>query len=160
VNQPEKTHIKELVYNRKATFQYEIIEKLETGIALLGTEIKSLRKGGGNLQDAYVTIEKNELWLIGSEIAPYSFGSFYNHEAKRKRKLLAHKKEIRRIQALIDEKGYSCIPLSLYLKDGRAKVQIAIGKGKKLFDKREVIKEREDKRSMQRALKERTSSSK
>ncbi len=154
MTQQENSHIKELIYNRKVTFQYEIIEKLETGIVLMGTEIKSLRQGGGNLQDAFITVELGQLWLVSSQIAPYSFGSYCNHEEKRKRKLLAHKKEIRRLQALIDEKGYSCVPLSLYLKNGKAKVLVAVVKGKKLFDKRASIKDREDNRSIQRALKE------
>ena len=154
MTQQESTHIKELIYNRKATFQYEIIEKLETGIELKGTEIKSLRAGGGNLQDAFISVEAEQLWLIGSQIAPYSFGSYCNHEERRKRKLLAHKKEIRRLQSMIDEKGFSCIPLSLYLKNGRAKLMVAVAKGKKLYDKRASIKDREDNRSIQRALKE------
>lgn len=151
---PEKAHTKELIYNRKVTFQYEIIEKLETGIVLLGTEIKSLRKGGGNIQDAYITIDHDELFLINASIAPYSFGSYNNHEEKRKRKLLAHKKEIRRLSALIAEKGYSCVPLSLFLKNGKAKLTIAVVKGKKLYDKRASIKEREDNISIRRAMKE------
>ena len=153
MNQPEKSHTKELIYNRKVSFQYEIIEKLETGIVLKGTEIKSLRQGGGNLQDAFITIDQDELWLVGSTIAPYFFGSFYNHEEKRKRKLLAHKKEIQRMRSLIDEKGYSCVPLSLFLRNGKAKLVVAIVKGKKLFDKRASIKDRDDTRAMQRALK-------
>lgn len=150
---PKKSHIKELINNRKATFQYEILEKLETGIVLTGTEIKSLREGGGSLVEAYVLVEKTELWLIGCSITPYSFGSHYNHEEKRKRKLLAHHIEIQRLDASMKEKGYTCIPLSIYLKNGKAKVLIGLAKGKKIFDKREAIKDRDDKRSIQRALK-------
>ncbi len=150
----KELHIKELASNRKATFDYEIIETLETGLVLKGTEIKSLRQGGAHLTEAYITVDSGELWLVGSQIAPYGFASFYQHEEKRKRKLLAHKKEIERIQTLIDKKGFSCIPLKLYLKNGKAKLLIAIARGKKLFDKREAIKARDDKRSMQRALKE------
>ncbi len=145
--------IKELVANRKAGFQYEILETFETGIVLVGTEIKSLRDHGGGLAEAYVTIDNGELWLVNSQIAPYKFGGAYNHEEKRKRKLLAHKREITRIQAAIQEKGLTCIPLSLYLKNGRAKVKIGLAKGKKLHDKREDIKEREDKRAISRAMK-------
>lgn len=149
----ETSEIKELVSNRKAGFQYEILETFETGIVLLGTEIKSLRDHGGSLQEAYVTIDADELWLVNSSIAPYRFASFYNHEEKRKRKLLMHKKEIRKLAIAIQEKGLTCIPLSIYLKKGRAKVKIALARGKKLHDKRESIKEREDTRAIQRALK-------
>ncbi len=149
----DSTEIKELVSNRKAGFQYEILETIETGIVLQGTEIKSLRDHGGSLQEAYVTIDGGELWLVHASIAPYKFGSLYNHDERRKRKLLAHKKEIQRLNASIQEKGLTCIPLSIYLKSGRAKVKIAICKGKKLHDKRESIKEREDDRAIQRAMK-------
>jgi len=149
----DSTEIKELVSNRKAGFQYEILETLETGIVLQGTEIKSLRDHGGSLQEAYVTIDSGELWLVNASIAPYRFGSLHNHEEKRKRKLLAHKKEITRLNSAIQEKGLTCIALSIYLKSGRAKVKIGIAKGKKLHDKRETIKEREDERSIQRAMK-------
>ncbi len=153
MQESKKPHIQELVANKKANFQFELIEKLEVGVVLKGTEIKSLRSGGANLTDAYVIIEKGEMWLVGSSIAPYSFGSHYNHEEKRKRKLMAHRKEIQRFDAAMREKGYTCVPVSLYLKDGKAKLLIALARGKKLTDKREVIKEREDKRSMQRAMK-------
>lgn len=146
--------IKELVSNRKAGYSYEILETLETGIALLGTEIKSLRDHGGSLQDAYVTIDDDELWLVNSSIAPYRYGGVYNHEERRKRKLLAHKREIRKLNAAIQEKGLTCIPLAIYLKKGRAKVKIALAKGKKLHDKREAIKEREDNKAIQRAMKQ------
>lgn len=153
----DSTEIKELVSNRKAGFQYEILDTYEMGIVLVGTEIKSLRDHGGSLQEAYVTIDNGELWLVNATIAPYRFGSFHNHEEKRKRKLLAHKKEIVRLNSAIQEKGLTCIPLSMYLKKGRAKVKIAIAKGKKLHDKRDSIKEREDNKEIQRALKNRSS---
>ena len=145
---------KELLSNRKATFQYEILETFEVGIALQGTEVKSLRQGGGSLQESFIDISKNELWLIGCSISPYSFGNIHNHEERRKRKLLAHKREVRRIATLIQEKGLTCIPLSLYLKKGLVKLKIAIGRGKKLHDKREAIKAREDKRTISRAIKQ------
>ncbi len=149
----DSTENKDLASNRKAGFQYEILETFETGIVLVGTEIKSLRDHGGSLQEAYVSIEGGELWLVNATIAPYRFGSFHNHEDKRKRKLLAHKKEIGKINSAIQEKGLTCIPLSIYLKKGRAKVKIALAKGKKLHDKRESIKEREDNKAIQRAMK-------
>lgn len=146
---------KELLSNRKAGFQYEILETFEVGIALQGTEVKSLRQGGGSLQEAFIDVSDLELWLVGCSISPYSFGNIHNHEERRKRKLLAHKKEIRRIAALIQEKGLTCIPLSLFLKNGIVKLKIAIGRGKKLHDKREDIKAREDKRAISRAMKQR-----
>jgi SsrA-binding protein len=152
--QNKKSQHQELVFNRKATFQYEILDTLEVGIVLLGTEIKSLRAHGGGLQDAFISVEHGELWLMNSTIAPYKFASHFNHEERRKRKLLAHKKEIERLSAQIQEKGLTCIPLSLFLKNGLAKVKIAICKGKKGEDKRATIKEREDKRQMQRMLKQ------
>lgn len=144
---------KELISNRRAHFDYEILDKFEVGIQLLGTEIKSLRINGGSLQEAFISIERGELWIINSSIPPYSFGSVYNHEEKRKRKLLAHKQEIRRIASAIQEKGLTCIPLALFLRKGYAKLSIALAKGKKLHDKREHIKEREDKKAMNRFLK-------
>jgi SsrA-binding protein len=149
-----KEGTKEIISNKKAFFNYEIIEKFEAGIILKGTEIKSLRSNGGSLQEAFISVEKGELWLIGSSIPPYGFGSFYNHEERRKRKLLASRREIMRISSAIQEKGLTCIPLSLYLKEGLAKLCIALAKVKKLHDKREAIKEREEKRSVDRAMKE------
>lgn len=149
----EESKTKELVSNRKAGFQYEILETLEAGIVLLGTEIKSLRDHGGNIVDAFISYEKGELWLINAGIALYRYGNIHNHEEKRKRKLLVHKRELMRINASMQEKGLTCIPLSLYLKEGRVKVKIALVKGKKLHDKREAIQKRDDTREIQRALK-------
>ena len=108
---------------------------------------------GGSLQEAYVSIDEQELWLVNCSIAPYRFGSVHNHEERRKRKLLAHRREIDKINAQVQEKGLTCIPLSMYLKKGRAKVKIALAKGKKLHDKRDTIREREDNRDIQRAMK-------
>jgi SsrA-binding protein len=147
----EKT--KELVSNRRARFDFEIIETFETGIALVGTEIKSLRENGGSLQEAYVKVENNELWLVACTIAPYKFGNINNHEEKRMRKLLMHKNEIKKLKKASQEKGLTIVPLSIYLKNGRAKVKIALAKGKKSHDKRAVIKERDEKRRIQRMMK-------
>lgn len=144
---------KDLISNKRATFDYEILDTFEAGIVLQGTEIKSLRSNGGSLQEAYIKVFDNELWLVGSHIAPYRFGSVYNHEEKRDRKLLMHRHEIKKLRIAIQEKGLTLIPLSLYLKSGRAKIKIAIAKGKKTYDKREALKERDDKRQMQRVLK-------
>jgi SsrA-binding protein len=146
----------DLVSNKRATFNYEIIETFETGIMLKGTEIKSLREHGGSLQESYVKVIDNELWLIGCNIAHYRFGNVHNHEEKRDRKLLMHKREIQKLKVATQEKGLTIIPLAFYLKDGRVKVKIATAKGKKTFDKRESIKERDDNRQMQKALKSRT----
>jgi SsrA-binding protein len=142
----------DLVSNRKALFNYEIIETFEVGIQLFGTEIKSLRAHGGSLQDAFVTVEDGELWLLHCSIKPYSHGNIYNHEERRKRRLLAHRREILQISVGIQEKGYTCIPLSIYLKRGFAKLKIALAKGKKLHDKRSDEKKKEDQRAMRRAL--------
>ena len=143
----------DLVSNRRATFNYEILDTLEGGIVLQGTEIKSLRNNGGVLQDSYIKIIDNEPWLVGCHIAPYRFGNVYNHPERRDRKLLLHKREIGRLQTATQEKGYSLIPLSFYLKNGRVKVRIAIAKGKKAHDKRQAIKERDDKKEMSRMMK-------
>lgn len=143
----------ELVSNKKASFNFEILETFEAGIILQGTEIKSLRDNGGNLQDSYIKAFKGELWLINSSIAPYRFGNIHNHEERRERKLLMHKREIDNLQSASQEKGLALIPLSIYLKAGRAKLKIAIAKGKKTYDKREAIKERDEKRNIAKAMK-------
>jgi SsrA-binding protein len=144
----------ELVSNRKAGHDYEILDTFEAGLVLKGTEIKSLRNHGGSLQDAYVDFRGAEAWLIHSSIAPYTFGTIYNHEEKRPRKLLLHKREIEKLHRLKAEKGLQIIPLSIFLnKQGTAKVRIATAKPKKSYDKRASIKEREDKRAMERARK-------
>lgn len=143
----------DLVSNRRATHDYEILETFEAGIVLQGTEIKSIRDHGATLQEAYVKVLNSEIWLIGSSIAPYRFGNIHNHEEKRDRKLLMHKREIKRLKEASQEKGLALIPLALYLKQGRIKVRIAIAKGKKNIDKRADIKERDEKRRMQQALK-------
>lgn len=145
---------RELVSNRRAGHDYEILETFEAGIILLGTEIKSLREHGGSLQESYVRAGQGELWLIGSSIAPYRFGSAHNHEERRERKLLMHHREIDRLSRAVQEKGLTLIALSIYLKKGRAKLKIALAKGKRTVDKRAAIKEREDKRHIQRAMKE------
>ena len=141
----------DLVSNRRAFHDYEILDTFETGIVLLGTEIKSLRNHGGSLQDAYVDIRKGELWLINSSITPYSFGNIHNHEERRERKLLVHYRELAILKKFKEEKGLTLIPLAIYLnKKGIAKVKIAAAKGKKAYDKRAALKEREAKRAMQR----------
>lgn len=143
----------DLVSNRRATHDYEILDTLEAGIALVGTEIKSLRDNGGTLQDAYIKVLDNEAWLIASSIAPYRYGNVHNHEEKRDRKLLLHKREIATLRVATQEKGLTIIPLAFYLKNGRVKVRIATAKGKKTVDKRHAVKERDAKRQIDKALK-------
>lgn len=143
----------ELASNRMATHRYEIIETFEAGLVLLGSEVKSLRDNGGNLQESYVKIKNNELWLVGAHIAPYSFANIQNHEERRERKLLMHKREVQRLKAALQEKGLTLVPLSLYLKAGRVKLKIATAKGLKAFDKRDKIKSRDQKRAIERELK-------
>lgn len=143
----------DLVSNRRATYNYEILETFEAGIALVGTEIKSLRDHGGSLQEAYVKVLDNELWLVNCSIAPYRFGNVHNHEERRNRKLLMHRREIEKMRAATQEKGLTVIPLAFYLKEGRVKVRLGIARGKKTFDKREAIKAREEKRHISKVMK-------
>lgn len=144
----------ELVSNRRARHDYEILETFEAGIALLGTEIKSLRDHGGSLQDAYVVINKGEAFLKQASIAPYKFGNVFNHEERRDRKLLLHHYEIAKLKRSIEQKGLTIIPLAMYLKKGIVKVKLGVAKGKKRHDKRQSIKDREEKRSIARILKQ------
>ncbi len=143
----------ELVSNRRARYDYEILETYEGGISLEGTEIKSLRNHGGSLQDAFVQIIRGEAWLKNASIAPYAFGNIHNHEERRDRKLLLHKSEIEKLKRSTDQKGLTIVPLAIYLSKGRAKVKIGVARGKKQHDKRSAIKEREQKRSIERVLK-------
>lgn len=143
----------DLVTNRRALHDYEILETYEVGIVLTGTEVKSLRNGGGSLQDAYVKAIDDQLWLIGSAIAPYKFGSVFNHEERRDRKLLMHSYEIARLKMWTQEKGMTLIPLAIYLKKGKVKVRIARATGKKQYDKRQTIKAREEKRRLEQTVK-------
>ena len=143
----------DLVSNKRATYDYEILETFEAGIALQGTEIKSLRSNGGTLQEAYVRVISDEIWLIGCSIAPFKYGNIHNHAEKRDRKLLLHKREIAQLTNSVQLKGLTLIPLAFYLKEGRVKVKIAIAKGKKTHDKRASIKERDEKRTIAKAMK-------
>ena len=143
----------DLVSNRKALHDFEIIDSYEAGIVLKGTEIKSLRDGGGSLQESYVRVLHGEIWLIGAYIATYRFGNLHNHEERRTRKLLMHKKEIAKLKALTKEKGYTLVALGLYLVKGKAKLKVGLAKGRKHADKRHVLKEKDEKRRMQRAMK-------
>lgn len=144
----------DLVRNRKALHDYHILETWEAGLALLGTEVKALRAGKGQLQDAYVDNINSELWLKQAHISAYDFGSYTNHEPLRPRKLLLHQAEIRKIVSKIERKGYTLIPLAIYLNPkGKIKVRIALAEGKTHGDKRESLKQREHKREMDRVRK-------
>ncbi|GAB4543997.1 MAG: SsrA-binding protein SmpB [Thermodesulfovibrionia bacterium] len=138
--------------NRKAYHDYSIEETYEAGISLLGTEVKSLRDGRVNLKDSYVIIKDNEALLLNCHISPYSHGNIQNHDPLRTRKLLLHKREINRLFGALTQKGFTIIPLKIYFKDGRAKVEIALAKGKRRYEKRETIKEREAQREIRRHL--------
>jgi SsrA-binding protein len=142
--------VKLIASNRKVNFQYEVITKYEAGLVLLGTEVKSLRESRVNLQDAYAKFIKNELWLVNCHINEYKFGNINNHDPLRNRKLLLNKRELRRIKSALEEKGLTLIPFKIYFKDSRVKIEMAVAKGKKLYDKRETIKKRDVNRNMKR----------
>lgn len=146
---------KDLVSNRKAFYSYEVLETFEAGLQLKGTEVKSLREHLGSLQEAYIHIFGNEAFLVGASIPPYRFGNIHNHEERRKRKLLLHKRELLQLKEASGQQGLTIIPLAIYLKKGLIKISIAIGKGKKKHDKREAIRERDEKRQISRAMKSR-----
>lgn len=139
--------VKTLLVNKKARFNFFIEETIECGIELQGTEVKSLRENRFSFGDSYARIKDNQLWLIALHISPYTFGNLNNHDPDRDRKLLAHKEEIRKLRKKVEEKGFTLVPVRLYLKNGLIKVELGICKGKKLFDKRETIKQRDLERS-------------
>jgi SsrA-binding protein len=139
--------------NKKAWHHYFIEDRYEAGIALQGTEVKSLREGKANLGDSYGKIEKGEIFLVDAHISPYNFGNRFNHDPLRTRKLLLHKKEIRRLIGKVQERGFTLIPLRLYFSDGKAKVELGLAKGKRLFDKRESLKRKTMERDMERGRK-------
>jgi SsrA-binding protein len=147
--------VKVISQNRKAYHDYHIEEAVESGIALLGTEVKSLREGRAHLKDSYVILKSGEAFLLNCHISPYSHGNIMNHEPLRTRKLLMHRKEIDRLRGKVEGKGFTLIPLKLYFKDSFVKVEIGLARGKKLFEKRDTIKEREAKREIEKARKTR-----
>lgn len=146
---------KVVAQNKKARHDYEIEETYEAGIVLTGTEIKSIRAGKVNLKDSYARIKDGEVFLLNMHISPYEQGNRFNHDPVRTRKMLLHKKEINKLIGLTKEKGYTLVPLKLYLKNGWAKVDLALAKGKKLYDKREAMKKRDAQREIERAFRER-----
>ena len=149
-----KNKIKFLQKNRKAYFNYEVIEDLECGIALMGTEVKSIREGKFSFSDSYVTVSNNALTLVGLTIQPYTHGNLNNHEPLRNRRLLAHKAEIKKFKRKVDERGFTLIPTSIYLKGNLVKVQVSLCRGKQMHDKRAAAKEKDMNRDMRRELKQ------
>lgn len=151
-------HVKVVATNRKARFEYFLLENFEAGIALQGSEIKSIRSGQISLAEAYVEVDGQNAWLVDAHIAPYNPASRFNHDPKRRRRLLLHKREILELWNAIRTKGVTIVPVQMYLKEGRAKLDIAIAKGKKLYDKRAAIAERDIEREVLREGRERSRS--
>lgn len=147
----KKVDAGDIATNREARFRFELTDKVEAGMVLRGTEVKSMREGGVQMKDAYASIEDGEVWLKNLHIAPYRHGGLENHEPERPRKLLLNRREIDRIVGKLAEKGFSLVPTRIYFKDSRAKVELALGRGKDVGDKRQTIKEREMRREMDRA---------
>jgi len=146
--------IKIITTNRKARYEYHIEESVEAGLVLRGTEVKSLREGRANLQEAFCRVVDGEMFLMQVHILPYSHGNVHNHDPLRPRKLLLHKRELSRFKKATEQKGYTIVPLKLYFNNGIAKVEIGLARGKKLYDKRATIAERETKRRLDRTMKE------
>jgi SsrA-binding protein len=140
--------------NRQAAFRYQLLDRLECGVALTGTEVKSVREGRVQLKDGYAAVQDGELWLHNVHIAPYAPAARANHEPERPRKLLAHRREIERLTGKTQERGFTLVPTRIYFSGSRAKVEIALARGKDVRDKRESIREREQRREMQRALRD------
>ena len=151
---PKKEGIKEIASNRKAFHDYFVLERFEAGIELFGTEVKSIRAGQVNLKDSYCTIREGELFVRGMHVSPYEKGNIFNRDPVRTRRLLMHKREIRKLHDLQKRDGYALIPLSLYFKDSRVKVELGLCKGKKTYDKRDASAKRDAKREMERAVRE------
>lgn len=149
----QKEKIKNLSVNKKARFNYSIEETLECGVILAGTEVKSLRQNKFSYSDSYCKIENGSLLLVSFHISVYDHGNIHNHDPDRERVLLAHKNEIKKLQRKVSEKGYTLIPVRIYLKNGKVKIEVGICKGKKVFDKRETIKDRDTSREMSREIK-------
>ena len=141
--------------NREAEYKYFLTERFEAGLVLTGTEVKAVRNGRANLKDSYATIQNGEAWLFNAHISPYEFGNRENHEPLRKRKLLLHRQEIRRLLGKVEQRGLTLIPTKMYLKNGCIKCEIALAKGKKLYDKRETERRKTDAREAQQAMKQR-----
>ena len=151
---PHQQGIRTIAQNRKAWHEYFIEEKYECGIALFGTEVKSIRQGKVNLKESWAQIRKGEVWVEGMHISPYEQGNIYNRDPLRAKKLLMHRSEIRKLDNLVMRQGFTLIPLEMYLKDGKVKVQLGLCKGKQLHDKRESMARKDSDREIQRALRQ------
>ncbi|HZK49256.1 MAG TPA: SsrA-binding protein SmpB [Thermoleophilia bacterium] len=149
------TGYKLIAQNKKAFHDYHIEETFEAGIVLTGTEVKSLRVGKANLRDSYASVKENELWLIGVHISPYEQGNVFNHDPLRNRKLLVHRHELKRLVGKIQRAGYTLVPTKMYFKDGRAKVEVALAKGKATYDKRQDLAKKDAQRDIERGFRER-----
>ena len=153
--QEEKEAVESIARNKRARHDYEILETWEAGLVLTGTEVKSLRNGKANISDAYGIVKDGEVYLLNLHIAPYEQGTYYNHEPTRTRKLLLHRREIRRMIGSVERQGLTLVPIEIYFKRGRAKVVLGLGRGKKLHDKRDDARKRDDEREMARAARTR-----
>jgi SsrA-binding protein len=149
---PKETGERTVIVNRKARHDYEILESYEAGMVLTGSEVKSLRDGRANLKDSYARLEKSELFLLNLHISPYAPASHFGHEPERSRKLLLHREEIDELAGQLNERGLTLVPLRVYFKNGRAKIELGLGRGKKAYDKRQSIKDRELRREADRAI--------
>lgn len=149
-----KPAVKVVCDNRRARHEYEILEIVQAGVELAGTEVKSMRLGKANLRDSFARVEDGQLWLYNCHVSPYDFGNRFNHDPLRRRRLLIHKSEIRRLNAQVKEKGLTLIPLRLYFQRNWVKVDLALARGKHLYDKRDVVVRRESKRQLERLLKQ------
>jgi SsrA-binding protein len=151
----EAEGIQVICRNKRAFHEYEITDRIECGLVLKGTEVKGLREGHASLEDAYARVEDDEVWLIGSDIPEYSMAHRMNHKPKRPRKLLLHREEISKIVGKASERGYTLVPLQMYFKNGRAKVELAVGRGKQAHDKRQALKKADAQREIRRAMSDR-----
>ena len=151
---PHQKGIKVIAQNKKAYHDYFVEERIECGIALFGTEVKSVRLGKVNLKESWAQIRKNEVWVEGMHISPYKQGNIYNRDPLRDKKLLLHRSEIRKLDSQVMRQGYTLVPLELYLKDGRVKMELGVCRGKQVHDKRDTIAKRDSEREIRRALRE------
>jgi SsrA-binding protein len=143
----------QIIKNKKARFEYEILDTYEAGIVLRGTEVKSIRQKKVNIQESYARIKDGEVYIVGMNVSAYEMGNRFNHDPLRERKLLLHKHEIRRLIGKLNEKGYTLVPLRMYIKNGKVKIELGLGKGKAVYDKKKTIQDRDMKRDMQRDIK-------
>ncbi len=146
-------NIIEIIRNKKARFEYEILDTYEAGIVLRGTEVKSIRQKKVNIQESYARIKDGEVYIVGMNVSAYEMGNRFNHDPLRERKLLLHKHEIRRLIGKLNERGYTLVPLRMYIKNGKVKIELGLGKGKAVYDKKKSIQDRDMKRDMQRDIK-------